>query len=136
MILPPAQSSLSRLAALADTALSGGSTNNDWPHFQFVKGLVEYRQGNFSQAIEPLQFVISRGGVDSRMAEAYGVLAMAQYRLGQKDAAAASIASGRKFAKGRTFDFTPDWDDRIIAQLFLQEAGALIDSSNAKPQSQ
>jgi hypothetical protein len=136
MILPPAQNSLSTLARLADTALAAGSRNSDWPYFQFVKGFVEYRQGNFSQAIEPLQSVISQGGVASRTVQAYCVLAMAQYRLGQKNAAAASIAAGQDFAGEKLDGFKAvDWNDRIIAQLLLREADGLIDSSNAKPQS-
>jgi hypothetical protein len=61
---------------------------------------------------------------------------MAQYRLGQKDAAAASIASGRELAGEKLDGFKAvDWNDRIIAQLLLREADGLIDSSNAKPQS-
>jgi serine/threonine protein kinase len=84
MILPPPQSSLSKLATLADRALAAGSANSDWPYFQFVKGLIEYRQGNFRQAVEPLQSVISQGGVASRTLQAYCVLAMAQYRPGTK----------------------------------------------------
>jgi hypothetical protein len=136
MILPPAQSSLNRLATLADTALAAGSANSDWPYFQFVKGLVEYRQGNFSQAVEPLESVISEGGVASRTVQAYCVLAMTQYRLGEKAAARASIASGRELAEEKLASLKAgDWNDRIIAQLLLQEAEALIASSNKKPQS-
>jgi eukaryotic-like serine/threonine-protein kinase len=136
MILPPPQSSLSKLATLADRALAAGSANSDWPYFQFVKGLIEYRQGNFRQAVEPLQSVISQGGVASRTLQAYCVLAMAQYRLGQKDAAGASIASGRELAAEKLDSFKAgDWNDRIIAQLLLREADALIASSNNKAQS-
>jgi ABC-type amino acid transport substrate-binding protein len=137
MILPPAQSTLSRLVNLVDRALAAGSTNSDWPYFQFVKGLIEYRQGNFSQAVEPLQSVISQGGVASRTVQAYCVLAMAQYRQGQKAAAGASIASGRELAEEKLEGFKAvDWNDRMIAQLLLREADALIASSNANPTSQ
>jgi hypothetical protein len=136
MILPPPAGSFTRLANLADTAVAAGSGNSDWPYFQFVKGLFEYRRGNFSQAIEPLQSVISQGGVAARTVQAYCVLAMAQYKLGQKDAAAESVASGRELAREKLDSFKAiDWNDRIIAQVLLREAGALVDSSNAKPQS-
>ena len=79
MILPPEQGSLPTLSKMAETALSAGPASTDWPYFQFVKGFVEYRQGHFAAAAEPLQSVIEQGGEPARTVQAYCVLAMAQH---------------------------------------------------------
>jgi len=134
MILPPREDSLPTLAHMADIAVSPGPTDSDWPYFQLVKGLCEYRQSHFAAAVEPLQMVINRGGEPTRAAVAYCLLAMAQHAQGQLEKANATLAIARNFVQDRLEKYQgPNWNDRIIAQTLLQEAEALV--ATGSPQS-
>jgi tetratricopeptide (TPR) repeat protein len=127
LTLPPPAASLERLAKMADTAVAAGPTNSSWPYYEFVKGLVDYRQAHFEAALEWLERVAAKGEVPGRTAQAYATMAMAEYQLGQTNAAQTALAQGTKIAAtelakpGRI-----DWNDTIIAQLLLHEAQGLI----------
>src|SRR5262249_30365415 len=76
---------LRQAVTLANRAEAVISSENHWlyPYVQFVKGLADYRQGRFEQAIKVLQGAPSRlPGPSPRL-----VLAMALYRSGQKEEA-------------------------------------------------
>ena len=66
------------------------------------------------------------------MAQASATLAMAEYQLGQPNAALAALAQGMKIAEtelakpGRI-----DWNDGLIAQFLLREAQGLITGAPA-----
>ncbi len=127
MILPPRTNDLQMLSSMADVAVAAGSTSGDWPYYEFVKGLAEYRQGRFGPAIEWLQKVVSAAGDPTRALEAYAVLAMAQYRQGEATAARGTLGSGRAFAEEQLQKYNgPNWHDRITAEALMREAGALI----------
>ena len=104
--------------------------NPSWPYYMFVKGLAEYRQGHFAGALEWLRKVAAQEGVPARTAQAYATMAMAEYQLGQTNAARLALAQGTKIAEtelakpGRI-----DWNDSIIAQFLLREAQGLITGS-------
>jgi serine/threonine protein kinase len=127
LMIPPPAASLSKLAKMADTAVAAGPNDRAWPYYAFVKGLAEYRQGHFAGALEWLQKVPPDEGVPTRTAQAYATTAMAEYRLGQTNAARAALAQGIKIAEtelvkpGRI-----DWNDGLIAQFLLHEAHGLI----------
>ena len=127
LMLPPPAGNLERLAKMADKAVAAGPTNSSWPYYMFVKGLAEYRQGHFVAAVEWLRKVAAQEGVPARTAQAEAALAMAEYRLGQTNAAREALAQGNKIAEtelvkpGRM-----DWNDTIIAQVLLHEAAGLI----------
>ena len=132
LILPPAAADLEKLARMVNTAVSAGSSNPDWPFFQFLKGLAEYRQGHFDAAIEPLRSVADKDGIPSRTAEAYCALAMAQYQRQQTQPAHASLEAGRKlFHEKLAGPDVLNWNDRLIAQALMQEATALIEPTAA-----
>jgi hypothetical protein len=132
LMLPPPAASLARLAKMADTAVSAGPTDNSWPYYVFVKGLAEYRQGHFAGAVEWLRRGAAQEGVPARTAQADATLAMAEYQLGQTNAARAALAQGIKLAEtelakpGRI-----DWNDGLIAQFLLREALGLITGTAA-----
>ena len=129
MILAPDQGSLPTLAKMAETALSAGPASTDWPYFQLVKGFVEYRQGHFALA-EPLQSVIEQGGEPARTVQAYSVLAMAQHCQQQTEQSRATLAAGRALAEDKLERFQGmNWNDRVIAQVLLREATALLESA-------
>jgi len=132
LMLPPPADSLERLAKMADIAVAAGPTNPSWPYYMFVKGLAEYRQGHFAGALEWLRKVAAQEGVPARAAQADATLAMAEYQLGQTNAARETLAQGIKIAEtelskpGRI-----DWNDALIAQFLLREAQALITGTPA-----
>lgn len=135
MILPPPEENLPTLAHMADTAISAGPTDSDWPYFQFVKGFAEYRQRHFAAAVELLQAVIARGGDPTRSAEAYCLLAMAQHLQNQPQKAEAAFSAARDFVANKLQNYQgPNWQDRITAQTLLQEAESLLHPASDAPQ--
>jgi mannose/cellobiose epimerase-like protein (N-acyl-D-glucosamine 2-epimerase family) len=67
----------------------------------------------------------------TRDAQAYAVLAMAQYQLKQTDEARATLAKGLKIADEKMRDLDHgdlggNWSDWVIAHALLKEAEALI----------
>jgi tetratricopeptide (TPR) repeat protein len=127
LMLPPPAGSLERLAKLADNAVAAGPTTSSWPYYMFVKGLAEYRLGHSAGALEWLRKVAAQEGVPARTAQAQATMAMAEYQLGQTNAARTALAQGITIAEtelakpGRL-----DWNDTIIAQTLLHEAQGLI----------
>jgi serine/threonine protein kinase len=127
LVLPPPAASREKLAKMADTAVAAGPGLKAWPYFEFVKGLAEYRLGHFTGALEWLRKVAADEGVPARTAQAYATQAMAEYQLGQTNAARATLANGVKIAETKlTQPGRIDWNDTIIAQILLREAGGLI----------
>jgi serine/threonine-protein kinase len=91
LLLPAPDEELRRAAALCDRAVAAGRSKPDWayPYFLFAQGLAEYRQGRWDSAIAELQREASfMPGPNPRM-----VLAMAQFRRGDKEAARQTLAA-------------------------------------------
>ena len=134
LIVPPPPTNLPTLAAMADTAVAAGPHDQAWPYYAFVKGLAGYRQGDFAGALEWLQKVAPDEGVPTRTVQAYATTAMAEYRLGQTNAARAALAEGTKLAETKlTQPNRIDWNDQLIAQFLLREAQELITGAPARP---
>jgi eukaryotic-like serine/threonine-protein kinase len=132
LIVPPPATNLPTLAAMADTAVAAGPNDKAWPYYAFVKGLAGYRQGDSAGALEWLQKVAPDEGVPTRTVQAYATMAMAEYRLGQTNAARAALAEGTKLAETKlTQPNRIDWNDRLIAQFLLREAQELITGAPA-----
>jgi serine/threonine protein kinase/Flp pilus assembly protein TadD len=132
LILPPPGSSLGTLAKMADVAVAAGPKERAWPYYAFVKGLAEYRQGHFDAAIDWLRKVEPTDAVPTRTTQMYATLAMAQFRLGQTDAARASLAEAVKLAETKLAERGRlDWNDGLIARFLLREAQALIEPAPA-----
>jgi len=119
---------------MADTAVAAGPADSAWPYYEFVKGLIEYRQGHFAGALEWLRKVAPNEGVPTRTAQTYATMAMAEYQLGQTNAARATLAEGIKIAETKlTQSGRIDWNDQIIAQFLLREAQGLISGAVTRP---
>jgi eukaryotic-like serine/threonine-protein kinase len=123
---------LAAASKLADTAVTIGK-DDDWlVYYQFAKGLAEYRQANFAQAIEWTQKVLSHPGADyNRDMQAYSVMAMALHRLGKAGEARGAFSkatelAGAKLPKLDSGDVGPDWHGWIITHALLRQAKALI----------
>jgi hypothetical protein len=137
LILPDSGVDLDVVTRMADTA---AAATNHWAKgwFQLAKGLAEYRQGRFASAVEWVNKTVNRPVATNRAAtldiEAYMVLAMAQYRLKQSDAARAAMAKGveierSKLPKLESGDLGSGYLDWIIAHALMREAQALIEGS-------
>jgi tetratricopeptide (TPR) repeat protein/thiol-disulfide isomerase/thioredoxin len=131
LILPGSGVDLEALGQLAETAVTEGSSNADFPYFQFDKGLAEYRQGRFAGAVEWEQEVAA-GTLAFRNAQAWMVLAMAHWQLKQPDEAHAALAKGvelidTKLPKLESGNIGPDWRNWIVAHALMKEAKELIE---------
>jgi serine/threonine-protein kinase len=91
LLLPAAEDEMQAAAALAERAVAAKATTPQWiyPYFLFAQGLAEYRQGRFDSTIS-----IMRADAGTVMGPAPRlVIAMAQYRKGQKEEARATLAA-------------------------------------------
>jgi serine/threonine-protein kinase len=90
-LLPAAEHELQAAAALAERAVAAKATTDQWvyPYFLFAQGLAEYRQGRFDRAI-----AIMKAEAGAVMGPAPRlVVAMAEYRNGQTEAARETLAA-------------------------------------------
>src|SRR5262249_49394847 len=91
LLFPPSEDELQTAVALAERAVAAKATTAQWiyPYFLFAQGMAEYRQGHFDSAI-----AIMNGDATAVMGPAPRlVIAMAQYRKGQKEEARATLAA-------------------------------------------
>src|SRR6185436_5650028 len=98
LLLPNSGADRRLVQQLATKAVTLGSGNSGIGYFQACKALSEYREGGFAQAVEWTE----RGRTNSEAfasAEACAVLTMAQWRLGLKDAAQATLNEGIRLAQ-------------------------------------
>jgi non-specific serine/threonine protein kinase/serine/threonine-protein kinase len=136
LILPASGANLDLVVKMTDTAVA--ATNhvaNAW--FQLVKGMAEFRQGNFTAAIEWVSKTLptETENEPGRDVEAYMVLAMANYQLKKNDEARAAFSKGAeiertKLPKLESGDIGDKWEDWIIAHALLREAKALIEDTS------
>jgi hypothetical protein len=124
-------------AQLADQAFASGK-NSYWLYdLEMIKGLAEYRAGQFEGAIDWVGKSIGQPTMVTGPrpdAPAFLVLAMAQHRLGRPDEARAALAKGAdivntkllKVEKNAALD--ENWTDWLIAHILLREAQALIEA--------
>ena len=133
LILPPAPANLETITKMADTALAGNSEKKPRAYSQFVKGLLEYRKGNFAEAKKWLQKATeSTDAMDdwNRSVEAEMVLAMTQYKLREFDEAHATFTNGLRMADGNMVksghDLHDEWPGWLRAHFLMREAAALM----------
>ncbi|MCX6922354.1 MAG: hypothetical protein NT154_03930, partial [Verrucomicrobia bacterium] len=135
LLLPLDGADLAAASKLAETAVTLGKNDPPAAYCQFARGLAEYRQANFAQAVEWTQKALSQPGTDyNRDIQAYSVLSMALHRLNRAGEAhealsKASELAGAKLPKLDSGDLGPNWHNWIIAQTLLREAKVLIDGA-------
>jgi serine/threonine protein kinase len=127
LILPAQPADLGTIGRMAETAIAAGPTHRYWLYFQFAKGLTEYRQGNFTNAVKWLEEVKANDADAARTVQAYVVLAMAQFGLKHADLARTTLANGAKLA-ARSMPKVDglNWNDQMTAYLLMREAKQLI----------
>jgi serine/threonine protein kinase/tetratricopeptide (TPR) repeat protein len=129
LTLPMTDIDLSALATMADVAVSSGKS----AFFQVCKSLAEYRQGHFTVAAQWAEQA-AQDKFPYSQAEAYAIMAMAQFRLGQADNARASVAEAAKIVQSmpklESGDLSKDWRDWIIVHALLKEAATIMDETS------
>jgi tetratricopeptide (TPR) repeat protein len=126
LLLPNSGADLLAVDRLATRAVTLGHGD---AYFQPCKALSEYRQGSFPEAVEWAEKALKNSAVFAR-AKGCAVLAMAQWRLGLKDAARATLSEGNKLAQdissNQAVDLGDGWLDWLVARILLNEATELI----------
>jgi serine/threonine-protein kinase len=120
--LPVEGDELHRAAAVIDRAVAARRPENGWasPYFLFAQALAEYRRGQFKGVV----WLLSGDADWSMQPSGRLVLAMAQYRLGQKEQTRRTLALAI-----RSLDWSArlaDWHDAWIAHILRREAEAMI----------
>ncbi len=133
LLLPDSGVGLQAVGKLADRAVNLGGGNDLMPYILTCKALSEYRQENFTEAIEWANKAVKTSEALAQ-AKGYAILAMAQCQLGHKDAARAALARGNRLAPAispgqQNVDLGDSWIAWIFARVPLDEAGTLIQSS-------
>ncbi|HXJ56307.1 MAG TPA: hypothetical protein VNU68_06550, partial [Verrucomicrobiae bacterium] len=137
LFLPAPDIDLAVLGRLADTAVTLGARDEGaMPFFSICKGLAEYRLGHFAASAEWAQKTLKSPRKDA-YPHAYAVLALAHWKLDQKDDARAMLAAGEALAPRQmpanvTEDPGTAWLAWLYARIQLDEAELLINPKPAK----
>lgn len=100
--------------------------------FQFVKGLVEYRQGRFESVLEWTRKSLAASGTNyTTCVSAGAVLATAQQQLKQPEESRKHLAqavelSETKLPKLESGDVGENWPEWLIARILLREANEIL----------
>jgi tetratricopeptide (TPR) repeat protein len=120
-----------QLATRAVTLGSGDGSGIGY--FQACKALSEYREGSFPEAVEWAEKARKSSEAFAH-AKSCAVLAMAQWRLGLKDAARATLGEGNKLAQdissNQTVDLGDGWINWLVARILLDEATELVSAGS------
>src|SRR5580765_848928 len=133
LFAPPSETDLAVIARLADMPVTLGSGDvGAMPFFEVCKALSEYRQGHFAEAVEWAKKPLDVAG-NYVHPHAYAVLAMAHWRLGEKDQAQAMFANGEALApptmpSAISEDPGNAWLAWLFARVSLDEAAVLLQS--------
>jgi Flp pilus assembly protein TadD len=127
VILPPPPEDLPAISKLAAVAVNAGPRHRNYPSFQLVQGLVEYREGHFSNALDLMQKVATQPGDELRTVQAYAIMAMAQHQLEDDEAARASLTKASELAKDTPAragarELGLSWHEVLYARLLMAEA--------------
>jgi serine/threonine protein kinase/tetratricopeptide (TPR) repeat protein len=138
LLTPNPDSDLSKIAALAEKAVTLDDDHNSTGYFQTAKALSEYRQGHFSEAAQWGQKAL-RSSQDYARAHAYGIVAMALWHLQQPDEARRMLSEGEALASSMlpangVEKIGPSWVAWLVARICLDEATALIQDNSRPPE--
>jgi tetratricopeptide (TPR) repeat protein len=131
LFLPPSESDLKIAVHLADVAVAQGANDEGaMPFFEVGKALAEYRAGEFNGAVGWAQRAAQSARIDAH-GHAYAVLALAYWRLGEKQKARDMLAKGEALAPSVmppkvAEDPGEAWLAWLYPRVTLDEAVALI----------
>jgi tetratricopeptide (TPR) repeat protein len=145
LLLPNSGVDLALMDNLADAAVSLEKSEAPSAYFQGCKAMSTYRLGHFRVAIEWAEKAVKNPKDQAQAkAKAFAIAAMANWKLGQKEAARAALAEGNKLVPNlspeRTaHDLGESWVAWILARISLDEAaelfqtGSTIDGNSNQP---
>ncbi len=144
LFLPDSGVDLEFVDNLADKSVSLGSDHPEaLPYFQAAKAMSAYRLGRFAESIEWAEKTL-KSSIIYPNAHAYAILAMAHWKLGQKDVARVMLDKGDLLTPNispsdERVDLGDSWVAWLLARISLDEATALIqpasktDSNSQEP---
>jgi len=126
---------------LADRAFELGKNSYWASNLRFIKGLAEYRAGQFGSAVDWVSQSINQPTMvrgPRPDAAAYLVMAMAQHQLQRPGQARAALANGAEIVNAKLLkrengtldEYWPDW---LIAHILLREAQPLVEGQPSAP---
>jgi hypothetical protein len=133
LILPSSGVDLKTVAAMSRLTVMKGKAYGAYHFFQCCYALALYRLGNYDEAGTWAREATTNPFPHSR-AEAYAVLAMAQYKQGNEVQARQTLTNcnnviERELSKPGEW-LGQDWKDWIIAHTLRDEAGRLIEKDD------
>ncbi len=141
LLLPDAAPNDSRVKRLVDKAVG---MQPDSPWFQLASAIAKYRDGQFNDALLQLQPAEAQSGEQVYCTVMIKLFqATSQHQLGEQDAAKVSLESAVELldstapkaeedeAEGEALDYGSNWHDRLLCQVILREAEALITAEDA-----
>jgi tetratricopeptide (TPR) repeat protein len=136
LLLPNSGVDLESVDKLADAALTIGTGEGPSAYFQACKAMSTYRLGHFREAMGWAEKAV-KNPKDQAPAKvkALAVSAMANWKLGQKEAARTVLAEGNKLAPNFSHerageDLGESWVAWLMARVSLDEATKLIAADN------
>jgi serine/threonine protein kinase/tetratricopeptide (TPR) repeat protein len=141
LILPSSGVDIVELAHMVDASLQAGTNSPTWPFYACTKALAEYRLGHFAEAIGWSRSVLLRTSNRPKddqwedyffmwlEPQALAPLAMAQWKLGQTNAARESLATAFYLLESfRSGDYLGDpWVEVVFDRALLGEAKELVE---------
>jgi tetratricopeptide (TPR) repeat protein len=139
LLLPDSGADMRLVAQLANRAVALGNRDGGMGYFQACKALSDYREGRFSEAVGWAEKARETWEAFAR-ARGCAVVAMAQWRLGLKDVARATLSEGDKLVPNISstgeiegaVDLGNNWLNLLLARIQLDEARSLIRSGSAQ----
>jgi hypothetical protein len=104
--------------------------------FHLIKGLADYRDGQFAAAVEGAEKGLAGGALASKDVAAHAVLAMGQHRAGQADKAAASLARASQLLETMPKagdDLADDWHGWLFCHILYREAESVLKQPPGAP---
>jgi len=136
LLLPHSGMDLGLVDKLADLAVALGSGESSLPYFQGCKAMSNYRLGHFREAIDWAEQAANSPAAEAQAkAKAFAIVALANWQLGQKDAARTALSKGDSLAPAiqparDDRDLGESWVAWLIARISLDEATALIQTGS------
>ncbi|HWY31271.1 MAG TPA: tetratricopeptide repeat protein, partial [Candidatus Acidoferrum sp.] len=130
LLMPRPGLDLPAVDNLAEAAVRLGGGDDLLPYIQACKAMANYRLGRFTEAVEWAGKPLGGPQVYAE-AKACAVLAMADWQLGQKEAAQSMLAKGNTLVPGilshqGNVDLGDAWVAWLFARIALDEATALL----------
>lgn len=128
LLIPATAEEMKTISAMANVAGDVDKNGENSGYNFLAKGLAKYREGNYEEAVQLQERAVPQDIGSRCRAEAYLILAMAQWRLNQADASRGSFARAMDIVKDlpkKGADLNDDWNDWIIIHVLWHEAVAL-----------